>query len=157
MKFNHILVAASLILAAGVMPAGAARAETVLYDGMTVVQGQQGFTESFYVSTPGTLTMTVTDIPWLDTVSNLTFFLSSSSGLLGTTQSDGSETINVQPGTIYAHWFGDAQGTYDLGVVGVNVQFQPNGTVVGLPASLLLMLSGLGLVFGWQRRIPVPA
>jgi len=152
MKLNQILAAAGLMLAASAMPVGAARADTVLYDSMSVVEGQQGFTQSFYVTTPGTLTMTVTDVPWLDVVSGTTFFVSSPTGLLGTTMTGGSESINVQPGTLYAHWFGDAQGAYGLGVVGVNIQFTPNGTPVPLPASVVLMLSGLGLLVMWRRR-----
>jgi hypothetical protein len=62
----------------------------------------------------------------------------------------------VGAGTYYAHWFGDAQGVYNLGVVGLKIQFQPGATAVPLPATLLLMLSGLGLLFGWQsRKAPV--
>ena len=153
MKSTHFLNAAGLLLAILLIPWGAARADTVMYDGMSVVDGQQAFTKSFSVTTPGTLTMTVTDVPWLDVVSDLTFFLSSPKGLMGTTMNGGTESIQVQPGTIYAHWYGDAHGSYDLGVVGVNIQFRPYWeTPVPLPASLLLMLSGLTMLVLWFRR-----
>ena len=152
MKFHQILAIAATMLGGCAIPFGTAAADTVIYDGISLFQGQQAFMDSFTVATPGSLTMTVTDIPWLDPVSNQSFFLSSATGLLGSTMADGGETLSVGPGTYYAHWLGDAAGSYGMSVVGVSIEFQPNGAVVGLPASLLLLLSGLGLLFGWQRR-----
>ena len=77
--------------------------------------------------------------------------------MVGSTLSGASsESVSVAPGVYYAHWFGNAQGNFNEGVLGVNIQFQPN-TTVPLPASLLLMLSGIGILFGWQlRRTPGP-
>ena len=153
MKFLHILITSVLMLAAWAMPSGAARADTVLYDGISLFQGQQAFTDSFTLSTSGTLTFTLSDIPWLDQVTDLAGFLSTTSGVVGTSIGAGSESLSVGPGTYSAHWFGDAQGTYNLGVVGMLIAFQPsNVTPVSLPTSLVLMLSGLGVLFGWQRR-----
>jgi hypothetical protein len=103
--------------------------------------------------------MTLSSIPWLDAVSNLSGFLTSASGLIGTNISGaGSESVNVGAGTYYAHWFGTAQGDYNLGVVGMKITFQPGVVPVGLPTSFVLMLSGLGILFGWQsRRAPASA
>jgi hypothetical protein len=160
MKLRRFLPASMLLLAAWAMPAGAARADTVLYDGIAVISGQQSFTQSFNVTGPGTLIFSLSSIPWLDTVTNLSGFLSSTSAEIGTTlMGAGSESFNVTAGTYYAHWFGDAAGTYNLGVVGLNIDFAPGSTTaVGLPTSLVLMLSGLGLLFGWQsRRAPALA
>jgi MYXO-CTERM domain-containing protein len=53
---------------------------------------------------------------------------------------------------LYAHWFGNANGAFGLGVYGLNIAFQPTGTPVPLPTSLILLLSGLGMLWGWQRR-----
>jgi hypothetical protein len=150
MKSNHFFAAAALALIASSVPLAAAHADSVLFDSSTVIQGQQSYMQSFDITTPGTLTVTLTNIPWLDTVSNLTGFVTTSSGVLGTTLGAGSESFDVGSGTIYAHWFGDATGTFNAGVVGVKIMFQP--TAVGLPASALLLLSGLGVLFGWQRR-----
>jgi hypothetical protein len=152
MKFQHILLTSVLMLAAWAIPSGAARADTVLYDGISLFQGQQAFTDSFTLSTPGTLTFTLSDIPFLDQVTDLTGFLSTSSGMVGTAIGAGSESLSVGAGTYSAHWFGDAQGTYNMGVVGLLIAFQPNVAPVSLPTSLVLMLSGLGVLFGWQRR-----
>jgi hypothetical protein len=150
--------AASVLLALSIWltPFAASRADTVLYDAGSFVEGQQSFTQSFNISGPGTLTVSITDIPWLDIVSDLNCFLSTAGGLINpTANGGGSETFGVGSGPIYAHWFGNAQGTYDLGVIGVTITFQPTGTPVPLPASLVLLLSGLGVLFGWQRR-PLP-
>jgi hypothetical protein len=149
MKYQHLFTASVLVLSAWLLPA-AARADTVLYDGATFVQGSESFVQSFNISTPGTISISLTQIPWLDSISNLTGFLTTASGVIGKTF-DGTETINVSPGTVYAHWFGEAQGGYDLGVLGVQIMFQP-ATAVPLPASLFLLLSGLGILLGWQRR-----
>jgi hypothetical protein len=152
-------VAASVLLALSIWltPFAASRADTVLYDAGSFVEGQQSFTQSFNISGPGTLTVSITDIAWLDIVSDLNCFLSTASGLInpaanGSGGDNGSETFSVGSGPIYAHWFGSAQGIYDLGVIGVKITFQPAGIPVPLPASLVLLMSGLGVLFGWQRR-----
>lgn len=150
MKLRALLAAAALLLSAWIMPAEA-RADTLIYDGISLFSGQQSFTQSFTVTTAGTLTFSLSTISWLDTVSDLSGFLSTTSGEIGSTIGAGTESVSVAAGTYYAHWFGDAQGTYNLGVVGLKINFQPV-TPVSLPASLVLMLSGLGLLFGWQSR-----
>ena len=158
MKILRFLPASILLPAAWLLSGGAARADTLLYDGISVISGSQSSVQSFNVTAPGVLTLTLSSIPWLDTVSNLTGFLSTASGEVGTTIGAGSESVNVGTGTYYAHWFGDAQGTYDLGVVGMKITFQPSTVPVSLPTSFVLMLSGLGILFGWQsRRAPALA
>jgi hypothetical protein len=155
--------AASTLLAFSIWltPFAASRADTVLYDAGSFVQGEQSFTQSFNISGPGTLTVSMNDIPWLDIVSDLNCFLSTASGLINPAAngsgSSGSESFSVGSGPVYAHWFGSAQGVYDLGVIGVKITFQPAGMPVPLPASLVLLLSGLGVLLGWQRRPVQPA
>src|ERR1700691_1569571 len=160
MKLRQLLTASTLILAVWTLSGGAAQAETVLYDGISLFQGQQAFTDSFTLATPGTLTLTRQNIPWLAQLSDLTGFLSTSSGVVGTTigaGGAGTESLSLAAGTYSAHWFGDAQGTYNLGVVGMTIAFQPT-TPATLPGSLLLLVSGLGRLFGWQgRREPILA
>jgi hypothetical protein len=151
-QIRHALAGLIFILAVSVLTSSPASADTVLYDNAGFIQGQQSFTESFDITTPGTLTITLTDIPWLDTLSNLTCFLTSSSGNLGQPMGSGSVQMAVGAGTIFAHWFGDASGQFGIGVFGLKIEFQPNATPVPLPSSLILMLSGLGLLLGWQRR-----
>jgi hypothetical protein len=157
MGFSKFFTISLWLLAAAVVSVGSARASTVLFNSATVVQGQQAFVQSFTVTTPGTLTITMSNIPWMDVVTDLNCFVTTTKGVAGSVMNGaGTESIGLQPGTIYAHWFGEAEGAYGAGVIGVEIQWQP-GTPVALPTSLVLMLSGLGILLFWQRRrAPVP-
>lgn len=148
MKSRHALLLASLTIVAWMLPLKASRADVVLYDSTSLIEGQQSFVQAFSVATAGTLTVTLSNIPWLDTITNLTCFLSTTTGKLGGAMGGGTETFDVGAGTIYAHWFGAAQGAYNIGVLGMKVVFQAsNVTPVPLPASFIALLSGLGLLF----------
>jgi len=151
MKLRHWLQVSALLGVSWVLSPTSARAET-LYNGTTLVQGQESFVQSFNVTTPGTFTVTLSAIPWLDSISDLNSFVTTSSGVVGSSSGTGTESFDVSAGTVYAHWFGSAQGSYNIGALGVNIQFQPSATAVALPTSFILLLSGLGLLFGWQNR-----
>jgi hypothetical protein len=156
MRLGQLLAAVGLGVAAWMLPLGSACADTVMYDSAGFIQGQQSFVESFNITSPGTLTVSLSSVSWLDTVSDLSAFVSTPSGVLGSAMGPGTESTNVQPGMIYVHWFGDASGAYDLGVYGLKVTFQPM-TPVALPATFLLLLSGIGLMLAGQYRRPVTA
>jgi hypothetical protein len=150
MKIGHFLPTALLVLGAWTLPLESARADTVLYDSSSFVQGQQSFVQALDITAPGTLTVTLSNIPWLDTVTDLNLFLTSTSGVIGTPNGPGTETFSVGPGTLYAHWFGQAQGPFDVGVVGVKIDFQPSAIApVPLPDSVILLLSGLLFLAAW--------
>lgn len=141
-----VLLSAAPTFASTVSPA---QTPTMLYDSASVIRGYGSYVQGFDITTPGTLTMTVSQIPGLDSISDLTAFVTTPSGVLGTPMGVGTESFKVGPGMVYAHWYGDAQGVFDAGVVGVTVQFLP---AVPLPGSFLLLISGLVLLLGWQRR-----
>jgi hypothetical protein len=151
-QLRHLFAATLIGIGGWMLPVGA-QADTVLYDSAGFIQGQQSFVQSFDITTAGTLTVTLSNIPWLDTIADLNCFLTTATGVLGSSMGVGTESMSVQPGMIYAHWFGDANGQYGVGVYGVKIMFQPNGiTTVALPPSLVLLLSGMGVLLGWQRR-----
>lgn len=150
MQMKHFFAAAILLCA--VAQVGKARADSIVYDSVNFIQGSQSFVDTFNITTPGTLTVSLTDVPWLDSISNLSFFVTSASGTLGPPMDGGSESMKIGAGTFYAHWFGDADGQYQLGVFALKISFHPDVSPVPLPSSLILLLSGLGLMFGRQWR-----
>jgi len=138
-------------IGAWVLPFCSARADTVLYDNAGFIEGQQSFVQSFDITTAETLTVSLSQVPWLDTISDLNCFVSTAKGVVGQFMSGpGTESLSVGPGMIYVHWFGDANGPYGLGVYGMKIESLT--TPVGLPGTLILLLSGLGVLFGWQRQ-----
>ncbi|HEY2463024.1 MAG TPA: hypothetical protein VGI32_03105 [Steroidobacteraceae bacterium] len=152
MQMKQFFLAAAILFCL-VGQVSQARADTVVYDSVGFIQGSQSFVDTFNITTPGTLTISMSDVPWLDTLSNLSFFLTSANGTFGAPMNGGSESMNIGAGTFYAHWFGEADGQYQVGVYSLKISFQPAVSAVPLPASLILLLSGLTLMFGrrWGR------
>ncbi|MDE2348538.1 MAG: hypothetical protein KGL92_08540 [Gammaproteobacteria bacterium] len=150
----RILFILALIIGTWFAPTQQAAADTVLYDSSGLIQGAQSFTQSFNVTTPGTLTITLSQIPWFDTIKGLSCFVSTAGGVLQGVMNGGEETVALQSGTtIFAHWFGTADDKYKFGAYGIKIMFHPDNVVaVTLPSTLLLLVSGLGLIFGWQGR-----
>jgi hypothetical protein len=153
MKSKYLLPSALLAMSACVMPLTPARADVVLANSVGFIKGQQIFTDTFHITTPGTLTVNLTTIAWLDTLTNLNCFLTSPrGGLFGASVNGTSETMKVGPGDISVNWFGIAAGTFDVGVYAIKVDFQAANAPVPVPASLPLLLSGLGALSVWWRK-----
>jgi hypothetical protein len=148
----------ALLLLAGVLMVGAgasrAHAGQVLYQGVGFLQGTQSFSQSFNLTSPGTLTVTLGNVNWPTQLSSLNLLVTSVSGAAGPEMGAGISTFNVNAGDVFAQWFGTAQGPLNAGVYSLEIQFQPSagsGNAVPLPTSIALFLSGLGLLI-WQRR-----
>jgi hypothetical protein len=154
MKSTYLLPSALLAMSACLAPLVPARAAMVLADSVGFIQGTQIFTDTFDVVTPGALTVTLTAVPWLDTLQDLNCFLTSpSGGVMGAAFNGTTETMQVLPGEISVNWYGTAAGTYKVGVYGISVVFQ-SAVPVPLPASLPLLLSGLAGLLVWRPKRP---
>ena len=155
MKIRSGLVVAAGVLACCVAGARPAAASEVLYNSVGFLQGTQSFSDSFNVSSPGTLTVTLGNVGWPQPLSSLNLLVSSGGGALGPEMGSGTSSFNVAAGDVFAQWFGTAQGALNAGVYSLEIQFQPNsgtgGSVVPLPTSIALLLSGIGLLV-WQRK-----
>jgi hypothetical protein len=155
MRSKYLLPSALLAMTACLMPLAPARASlVVLDDSVGFIKGTQIFTDSFDITTPGTLTVTLTAVPWLDTLQDLNCFLTTpGGGLMGATFVAGtSETVKVVPGEISVNWYGTAAGTFKVGAYAMNVSLQ----AVPVPASLPLLLSGLLGLSVWRRKSRSP-
>jgi hypothetical protein len=152
MSMRSVLLTIALAVLFSSTFAGHARAGEVLYDGSGFLQGTQSFIESFNLPSAGTLTITMSNVNWIEPLASLNLVLSSPNGKLGPEMAAGTSTFAVQSGEVSAQWFGTAQGPLNIGVYGVKIEFQPAaGIPVPLPTSIALLLSGLVLLF-WQRR-----
>lgn len=155
MKIWNMSIGALALLVCWSMGAPRAEASEILYEGVGFLQGTQSFTDSFTLSSPGTLTVSLSNVSWPTPLASLDMLVSSPSGALGpeldATNSTAMATYNVTSGNIVAQWFGTAQGVYNAGVYAMEIQFQPSSNPVPLPTSVALLLSGLVLLI-WQRK-----
>jgi hypothetical protein len=149
-KNPRVLMALVCALALWSIGSNSVQAGEVLYDGSGFLRGTQTFTDSFSVSTPGTLTVTLANIAFPELLANLNLIMTSPSGLLGPEVGAGTSTFDVTAGNVTAQWFGSAQGPLNTGMYSMHIEFQA-GSPVPLPTSIALLLSGLGLLV-WQRR-----
>jgi hypothetical protein len=150
---SRYLWAAAVILGLGfcALPMTRASADTVLYDGVGFMRGTQSFSDSFNLTAPGTLTVTLSDVVWPQPFASLNLLLSSDNGTMGPEVGAGTYSFNIATsGNVFAQWFGTAQGPLNAGVYSLKIDFQP-GTPVPLPTSAVLLLSALALLL-WQRR-----
>lgn len=155
MKISKVFLAAVSTLALWSMGSSQAPAE-VIYDGAGFMRGTQSFSDSFNLSSAGTLTVTLTNVAWPQSLASLQLIVESTSGVLKSgdaTTSPFTSSFSVNAGDVFAQWFGTAQGALDRGVYAINISFEPTGgNPVPLPTSIALFLSGIGLLV-WQRRI----
>jgi hypothetical protein len=152
-KSNYFWAAMVLGLAFLTLPIKPANADTVLYDGSGFLTGTQSFAQSFNLTAPGTLTVTLSNVAWPQKLASLNLVFSSANGLMGPEIGEGTYSFAVAAGgNVFAQWFGSAQGPLNAGVYSLKIDFRSiSGVPVPLPTSLVLLLSGFALLL-WHRR-----
>lgn len=139
-----------------ITPLSTASASVDLLSSVGFVRGSQAFSDALNITTPGTLSVTLASVPWLDTLQNLNCFVSAPGGkIIGSPSNNGFETVDVGAGTIYVNWSAQASGPLSLGAYSIDVRFSPAVAPVPLPGSLILLLSGLGVVGSRFRTRPL--
>jgi hypothetical protein len=91
----------------------------------------------------GTVSVTLSDLGWPGAMSALSFAASTSTSLLAQLAAPGSLTFDIGgSGTYFATVFGVADPNFGSGLYSLNLSYSP----VPLPASALLLLSGLAML-----------
>ena len=130
---------------------GKAVASQVLYNGIGMITGQQTVTDSFSVSGPGTLTVSLQDMSFPNPLASLNLLVGSTQSLLGPETGAGTASFKISGAEqIYVQALATAEGPLDSGVYGLDVMFAPTAPVP-LATSITFLVSGL-MLFAWQRR-----
>jgi len=157
------LAAAVAVIALGLARSPTAQADTLLKAATTMVNGSSSDTYSINAPSAGTLTASVSSVPWPTALSALSFNVSDAASVLNplgqvkaqaftgtaSTTDPTVETYQVGPGTYFAHVSATAAGALNLGLYSVMFTFTPSA--VPLPAALGMFLIGLLVVFGLRR------
>jgi hypothetical protein len=126
----------------------------MLLSDTTLVRGTSSATFSFATPSAGTVTATVSNLPWPSSLKTLDFQATTASETISSwsaldSNQTGTESFAVGQGTYFAHIMAVAQGDLDLGLYSLNLTFSPN--VVPLPTSNWMLLAGILVLFGLTR------
>jgi len=129
-----------------------ASAEMMFVNQSELVMNQQSNVFSFSAPGPGMLSIELSDVVWPAPLTSLSFSLNTAHSVLAWIPSAAGLTLNMKianGGTYYADVIGQAGGALGMGLYSLQVGFQPQG-VVPLPPSIILLLSGLAALGGFQ-------
>jgi hypothetical protein len=127
-----------------------ARADTMLLSTTTMVSGTESAVFSFDAPSAGTVTATLSNLPWPTPLSTLSFLATSATETLSSWSAPvtQAESFQVGAGTYFAHIMAAATGPLNLGIYSLNLSFAP---AVPLPASDWLLVIGVLILFGLTR------
>ncbi len=156
-----LAVAAALgpLLGLALVP-GRAAAESIapemLLQQSTLVINQQSNSYAVTAPGPGTLMVQLSDVEWPTLLQSLNLSVDSPTQVLGSLAVTGGLDLTLASGgTYYADVTGQASAPLDVGVYSLEVQFLPQGaTAVALPASLILLLSGIATLGAFRIASP---
>ena len=140
----------------GLSQAPHALADTMLLSDTTLVRGTSSAVFSFDAPSAGTVTATLSNLPWPSSLKTLEFAATTSTDVisswsaLDSANETRSESFLVGPGTYFAHIMAAAgDNALNLGLYSLNLTFSTN--VVPLPASDWMLLAGVLVLFGLTR------
>jgi hypothetical protein len=121
-----------------------------------MVTGTENASYSFDAPTAGTVTAQLSNLPWPDTLSALSFSATTASDVVSSwsaADSSQTRTFEVGPGTYFAHILATAGGSLDVGLYSLTLSFKPD--VVPLPGAAWMLLGGIAALFGLARLTSV--
>jgi len=140
----------------GLSQAPHALADTLLLADTTLVRGNSSAVFSFDAPSAGTVTATLSNLPWPKSLTTLNFAATTSSDVisswsaLDSSNETRTESFLVGPGTYFAHIMAAANTDgLKMGLYSLNLTFSPN--VVPLPTSDWMLLAGVLVLFGLTR------
>ena len=146
-KRNNILFITLVLLSS---LSGMAQASMV-YEDVGFISGTGSASDSFQISSPGSYQVTLTDFEFPAEFEELDLAITSSGQSYGTFSGPGVYSFDVtSPGWYWANIAGNAGGSLDLGLYGIQIQ----SLATPLPASLLLLASALVVMIPVNRRRP---
>ncbi len=152
-KLRHVLL---VICALGAN--SMALAAPVVYQDVGFFSGIGSNSESFRIDSAGVYKATLTDFKFPSAFSsNFGLMVSTSDTTVDSILGAGSFTFDALPGLYWASVFGGTSQPLDLGLYGVRIEQVNQILATPLPAGLMLLASGLVVLFGAGRggaRIP---
>jgi hypothetical protein len=126
---------------------------TMLFQGSELVQGSTAMVTPLQLDTAGSLSLTLTDMNFPESLGALSFAVTDANTLLKSMDGPGVMTLDVAgPTTLYADVFATAQGSANVGLFNLQVSFTSLAPVPLPPSGLLLaMILAAMLLFGWRR------
>jgi hypothetical protein len=123
--------------------------DLTLFQGTTLVYGQQSDVYSLNDPGPGTLEIVLQDMAWPEPLQDISLSLVNANGTLGTMSGPGDlDILNTKGGPFAAYVTSLAGNTLglNLGLYSLKIEYVPLGSPVPLPAAIFLLLSGMGVL-----------
>jgi hypothetical protein len=159
---SRFSLGAMLVLLCMALPA---HAEKFVIEQSGMISGTQSFVIPMKITNAGRLTVELADLAWLSRLSNLSFSVARDKTFRPDSQGSTQEVLGKDvlsalytfdlngPGQYYAYVTGTASGKYGLGLFSVKLSFNETAATVPVPAAGLLLLSALGGLAAWKRRV----
>lgn len=142
---NNLLrhAAVGVLLAGGAMTAHAETVATTLFQSTTMVTSANINLTELDLTTPGTLSVSLTDLDWPSALNALSFTLFDATHVVGT-QGSGTWTFDIaSPSTLFASVFAAPDSSAKAGLYNVQISYLATAAPVPLPATAWFLLSGV--------------